>query len=535
VFSIEDLPHELSDSRNASFLTGILRGAERESLRVTTDGKISLSPHPETLGSALTHPQITTDFSEALLEFITPPCHTITDLLAQLDILQRYTASKLPADEQLWYHSMPCALGADRDIPVARYGNSNNGQMKTIYRIGLGHRYGRAMQTVAGLHYNFSMPNAFWAFLSRRDNSFLDIQEYKNQRYFGLIRNFRRHYWLLIYLFGASPALCKSFIGERHHNLLPLDDLQHTLHLPYATSLRMGDLGYQSGAQESLYVCYNTKKSYIESLCAAITQPHAAYEAIGVKSKEGYHQQLNTGLLQIENEFYSSIRPKRTTHHGETALAGLDNRGVEYIEVRCLDVDPFNPLGIGAEQIRFLDTFLIYCALKDSPPTDCNEATTILRNQKTAVTQGRKPGVSLEHPQKGEISLSAWGTELLNAMEPVAELMDGAHKNRAFSDSLKRQRKKLENPGLTPSAQLLDIMKEKKLDYAAFALQQSKDHQQQMLAQPLSENVQQRMESMALESEAEQVALESNSQLDFDEFLTRYYRQYRRCCGSFME
>ncbi|WP_045856889.1 glutamate--cysteine ligase [Teredinibacter purpureus] len=535
MLQIKDFPKELAEPDNAALLTGILRGAERESLRVTANGALSKTDHPSGLGSALTHPQITTDFSEALLEFITPPCHTIPDMLGQLDLLQRYTANQLPEGEMLWTHSMPCALGPDQEIPVARYGSTNNGRMKTVYRVGLGHRYGRSMQTVAGLHYNFSLPNAFWAFLSRRDNSMLDLQEYKNQRYFGLIRNFRRHYWLLIYLFGASPALCTSFVDKRMHDLQLLDNLSHTLHTPFATSLRMGDLGYQSSAQEDLYVCYNDQKRYIETLCAAITSPHADYEALGITDEQHNHLQLNTGLLQIENEFYSAIRPKRTAQSGETALAALDNRGVEYIEVRCLDIDPFSPVGITDEQIRFLDTFLLYCALQESPDTDSEEAQRILRNQKQVVVDGRNPSATLENGPDSTINLQQWGLELLNAMAPVAGLLDNAHGDQSYSNSLAQQTRKLKDPSLTPSARILSTLKDNKLEYAAYALQHSAQYDEYFKNAPLSPDIQERMENMALESEAEQRELERKSQIDFDDFLVQYYKQYRRCCGAFRE
>ncbi len=532
MFELEHLPRELFEAKNTPLLTGILRGAERESLRVCPDGRLSKTPHPAGLGAALTHPQITTDFSEALLEFITPPCHTISDMLGQLDLLQRYTATQLEDNEFLWSHSMPCGLGEDSQIPVAYYGDSNNGRMKTIYRVGLGHRYGRSMQTVAGLHYNFSLPNAFWAFLSRRENSICDLQEFKNQGYFGLIRNFRRHYWLLIYLFGASPAICKSFIGEREHSLQTLSE--YTMYLPEGTSMRMGDLGYQSNAQENLHVCYNNLKSYIESLCAAITTSHADYEAIGTRDEHGNYRQLNTGLLQIENEFYNAIRPKRPAHPGETALAALDNRGVEYIEVRCLDVNPFNPLGIDAEQVRFLDTFLLYCALLPSPDTNQQENAVVLGNQKTVVNSGRASDTTLVHPQLGSISLKAWGSQLLDGMKGVAELLDNAHSDGSYGEALEAQRRKLADPSRTPSAKILDILRSDKIEYARFALQQSQQHHQSLLDRPLPSDILDRFENMALESVAEQKSLETKSQQAFDTFLADYYKQYRRCCGHFM-
>ena len=252
-------------------------------------------------------------------------------------------------------------MEGDDNIPVARYGSSNVATMKKVYRNGLGHRYGRRMQIISGIHYNFSMPQEYWPIAQRSDGDSGDLQDYITQRYLGLIRNFRRHSWLLIYLFGASPAVCNSFLrGNPNHQLVAFDEGSKSMHLPYATALRMGDLGYQSNAQKDLAVCYNNLDSYIETLHEAITQPHPAYAAIGV-GEISHTRQLNTSLLQIENEFYSPIRPKRVANSGEIALGALRRGGIEYIEVRSVDVNPFLPLGIDAIQIRFLDAFLLYC------------------------------------------------------------------------------------------------------------------------------------------------------------------------------
>lgn len=295
---------------NAS-LNGILRGLEKESLRITPKGQLAQTGHPLGLGSALKHPHITTDYSEALLEFITEPLDNIPALLQQLDDIHRFTYQELAKDdERLWPASMPSQLPADAEIPVARYGSSNSGTMKTIYRVGLGHRYGRSMQTIAGVHYNFSLPDDFWRELQQQEGDSQDLQAFKTQRYFALIRNFRRYFWLLVYLFGAAPAVSNSFVDGRKHRLQAFGDDIQTQHLPFATSLRMGDLGYQSDAQQSLFVCYNNVNSYLRTLCGAITKSHPAYAAIGVKDDAGNYKQLNTSLLQIENEFYSSIDRK---------------------------------------------------------------------------------------------------------------------------------------------------------------------------------------------------------------------------------
>jgi len=527
MFLITDFPEELAERKNATLTNGILRGVERECLRVKQDGQFSLDPHPKALGSALTHPFITTDFSEALLEFITPPTHQIGDLFAHLDGIHRHVAAKL-GDELLWTTSMPCALPEnENDIPVAQYGHSHNGQMKSIYRVGLGNRYGRSMQTVAGLHYNFSLPNAFWAHFHSKENSLLSLEAFKDQRYFGLIRNFRRHFWLLILLFGASPAMCRSFVGSRQHNL-DTHPKSQALYRPYATSLRMGDLGYQSSAQESLFICYNHKHSYIKTLADAILEPHPLYQQQSLKDKNGEYTQLNQGLLQIENEFYSAIRPKRSAKPGETALTALHNRGVEYIEVRCLDINPYDPLGISEEQVAFLDTFLLYCALADSPEADDAEFSAILKNQKKIVNEGRKPGLSLEHPEHGQLSVHTWAKDLMSAMRPVAELLNSTYEDDRFTQALTAQEACIDDLSLTPSATLLSQLDAEHGGYSALTLALTRKNNERLMMSPLSADATARYDDIALESVAQQIAIESNTEGRFDSFLHNYYTQYER-------
>lgn len=524
------LIEKLGKRKNAALLNGILRGVEREALRVNGDGTLALSPHPLGLGSALTHPQITTDFSEALLEFITPPSHRIEELFEQLWLIQRFVATQL-GDELLWTSSMPCMLGDDNSIPVAQYGSSNNARMKTTYRIGLGHRYGRAMQTIAGVHYNFSLPDAFWAWLHTRESSLEDLQDYKDNKYFAMIRNFRRYFWLLIYLFGASPATCKSFVKGRAHDLESMAHDDHTLYKPWATSLRMGDLGYQSSAQENLYVCYNLKRTYINTLCRAITTPWPAYEHIGLKDSDGEYRQLNTGILQIENEFYSAIRPKRTAKPGETALMALCNRGVEYVEVRCLDIDPFNPAGINPEQLHFLDVFLLWCALSESPPCDECEATTSLKNQKRVVNEGRKPDLKLIDTSGEEVSLRSWAKSILNDMQAIALLLDNFQgATESFQQSLSAQIAKVEDSELTPSARFLRELRDNKQSYAAYTLALSKQHSTNLLEEKLAANTAERFRKISELSLQKQRQMEEKTQVSFDLYLEDYYRQYKTCC-----
>ncbi|MCK9469454.1 MAG: glutamate--cysteine ligase [Porticoccaceae bacterium] len=514
----------LAAPENRLLLTAIRRGLEKESLRVDASGHLAHTPHPKTLGSALTHPRITTDYSEALLELITPPLTSVAEVLDTLDDVHRYIYRNLDS-EMLWVHSMPCVIPDGEEVPVADYGSSNIGLMKKVYRLGLGHRYGRVMQTIAGIHYNWSVPEEFLSLLQTASGNGISFHDYKTQRYFDLIRNFRRHTWLLLYLFGASPAVCSTFVGDQPHQLVPVGDDHHSLHSPYATSLRMGDLGYQSSAQESLHVCYNNLESYIDTLRGALTQPYEPYEAIGLKDGEGNHRQLSTHLLQIENEFYSTIRPKRTTRPGETPIRALTERGVEYIEVRCIDLNPLTPVGIDAEQIHFLDVFLLYCLMAESPLTDGDEYRDILENQKRVVYRGRDPDLLLRR-NSTDSTVAAWGAELFAAMAPVARLLDDANGSDCHSAALASLEQRLYNPDLTPSAQILNAMKTRGISYFQLALDHARTLQEHFTNGELDPSTEDYYRQLAQKSLDDQAAIEASDTVDFDTFLTDYYSQY---------
>jgi len=521
-------------------LRDIGRGIEKETLRVTDGGRLAQTPHPRSVGSALTHPSITTDFSEALMEFITPVFTDIDACLASLDRIHRFTLQQLaaqPEPEYLWLSSMPCILPGNDGIPVAQYGSSNVARMKTAYRIGLGHRYGRLMQTIAGIHYNFSLPDDFWCALWRAEvgsGAVIDalhdvkcLQEFKTERYFGLIRNFRRYVWLLVYLFGASPALCKSFLDGRNHKLQEFD--AGSLYGPNATSLRMGDLGYQSSAQEHVVISYNNLDEYVASLLKGLTQSLPEYERIGVRvggaNDHEEYRQLSSNLLQIENEFYSTIRPKHTTKSGEAPITALCERGVEYIEVRCIDVNPYQPLGIDAEQIRFIDSFLLFCALTDSPPLCANEYRVTQANLSAVVNRGREPGLQLQQGDK-QISLQDWANELLANISRGASLFDAVHDTQDYSGGVAVQRAKIANPTLTPSAQVLADMREQKLSYVRFEDQLSKQHRDDFLAQPVPAETQAQMKEEVAQSLRDLATVEAKDTLTFEQYLARYYQQY---------
>ncbi|WP_347136827.1 glutamate--cysteine ligase [Parahaliea mediterranea] len=506
-------------------LRQIHRGIEKESLRITPEGRLAQTPHPRALGSALTHPSITTDYSEALLEFITPVDTSVEHTLQTLEDVHRYVYSQL-GDELLWSASMPCVVAGDNSIPVARYGSSNVARMKTIYRYGLGHRYGRAMQAIAGIHYNFSMPQAYWEQDWRAAGQPGALKDWITERYLGLIRNFHRYSWLLIYLYGASPAVCSSFLRDRDsHGLEAFDPEGRTLYQPYGTALRMGDLGYNSSAQRGLRVCYNSLDNYVDTLRSAIMQPHADYGRIPT-GLNGDYQQLNDSLLQIENEFYSTIRPKRVAYSGETPLHALRRGGIEYIEVRCIDVSPFTPVGIDAAQVRFLDAFLLYCLLGDSPPCDDDEQSRLQANLTAVVNRGREPGLCLRTAQ-GERPLKELARELLAGIDQVAALLDTAHEPGEHRETVAAQRRKIDDPDLTPSARLLREMRERDLPYFRLALDYSQQWARHFRAEPLPATTAARFARETEESLAAQRDIEASDTISFEQYLEQFYAQYQ--------
>ena len=506
-----------------SLLANIVRGIEKESLRVEPNGQLAKTPHPKALGSALTHPSITTDYSEALLEFITAPSASIDQVINELEEIHRYTYENID-DELLWVNSMPCQLGEDSSIPVGEYGSSNIGRMKTVYRLGLGHRYGRLMQTIAGIHYNFSVPDSLWMKLQADEGNQQSLQDYKTEGYFALIRNFRRYFWLLLYLFGAAPAVCKSFVRNREHDLQPVGHDSHSLYKPNATSLRMGNLGYQSDAQSSLIVCYNDIAQYTRTLKGALETPYKNYGHLGLKDSQGNYQQLTTNLLQIENEFYSPIRPKRTAVSGETPLEALHNKGVEYIEVRCVDLNPLAACGIDRETIRFLDTFLLFCLLKESPKTNNNEYQQITENQRRTVADGRNPELELVDGEQSR-KLVDWGEALVAEMQPVAELLDEANNSSDYQSTLATMGERLQNSSLTPAAILLNEMQEHNETYYRMAMRKAVEHREYFRGEALAPEVIEKYQRLAEQSQLEQQEIEASDSVSFDDFLTAYYHR----------
>lgn len=516
-FTCCDAVRQFSTSGQAQVLRGITRGYERECLRVDASGKLAQTPHPPALGSKLTHPWITTDYSEALLEFITPPSQDPEFPLRFLHDIHRFSAQQLQG-EYMWAGSMPCVLGVDRDIPLADYGSSNAARFKTVYREGLGWRYGRQMQTIAGAHYNWSLPGEFWLALKDCCPAEGKNPEFVSKRYFSLIRNFLRYGWLIPYLFGASPAICKSFLQGRKADLLEM--VPGTFYGPYATSLRMSDLGYQNRAQDNLHVSFNSLAEYTQALETAIRTPDPYYAQIGVRDGDHW-KQLNANLLQIENEFYAGIRPKRIGKLGERPAKALQKYGVEYVEVRLFDLNPFVDIGITPDQGTFADVLLLMCLFRESPPITSREQSENDENKRRVVNRGRQPDLHLLAHNR-EQPFRPLAHELFDDMQPFAEMLDAAYGDTRYAATMQTLRQRIDHPETTPSAQVLAATREHG-GFFKYAMQQTLQHHQQLLAQPLDEPACAKFVATAQASLLEQHKLEAADQGRFEDFVAAYY------------
>ena len=509
-----NLLYPFKDSLNRNLI-----GIEKEGLRVAEDGTIAQTPHPESFGSALTHPEITTDFSEALVEIVTKPTQGAHNVIQELTKIHHYVQHHLPENERFWPASMPCILRGKTNIPIAYYGESNIGKIKTVYRRGLSNRYGSVMQAIAGIHFNYSFSIEFW-------NSYRELiaplskvnsQKFMSHHYMGLTRNVLRYGWLVTYLFGASATVCKSFMQDYHeHNLEEFDD--NTLYLPYATSLRMGDIGYQNSQEykKGVKANYNSLRHYIYSLRAAMQTSCDDCETIGVK-KDGEYQQLNTNILQIANEYYSSVRPKPKNNGSDRPLGELLNEGVGYIELRSLDVNPMMKEGIDEEQVQFLEAFMLFCLLEDSPAISTSELSEIDVNANLVAHRGREPGLTLSHNGE-DLTLLNWGQSIMDSVMDCSMLLSDLHQQ-----SVKTVSKRINNPDLTPSAQMLNQMKDEEKGFFEYTDQYSRKNKKLFNDLPIPDEFFSGLDNQKILSVKRQLEIESGDILSFDDFLADYF------------
>ncbi|NND64787.1 MAG: glutamate--cysteine ligase [Gammaproteobacteria bacterium] len=499
-------------------------GLEKESLRVDSDGGLSKKSHPAVLGEPLTHPFIKTDYSEAMLELVTPPQPSSAAAVQCLSILHQHVSEHL-AGELLWPFSMPCVMTPEVQIPIAQYGESNDGQFQSIYRNGLGLRYGRRMQLIAGVHFNFSLGDHYWqqchTLLADKREQALSLSNYMNEQYFAMIRNVHRYAWVLNYLLGASPVICKSFLDRDYDWMKPAGP--NSVYAQHATTLRMSDLGYQNNQQDSLSISLDGLPAFCRSLKHAVSTSHPPYAKIGIVENGDQYRQLNDYLLQSEAEYYTPVRPKANVVSGVRSLLALQQQGVRYVELRVVDLQYQSPIGVDRLTCLFLELFLQFCHLHPSPVIDQAEHKSLQAERRKVALAGRDPDIKIQAKEPIKQALA----DILNACASLAEQISNTTGNVDYQQSVAMMQKRLEDSHQLPSQSLLDLLSDKQQSFIEFGLAVATNyrHYFEQLFAP-GADTKHWLESAVAQSRLDQQALsEASKDINFSEFLATHRQQ----------
>jgi glutamate--cysteine ligase len=457
--------------QSGEMLRAGLFGLEREALRVTPEGRLALTPHSAAFGDKLGNPRITVDFSESQLEMITPPEPSVERALASLAAIMRETEEVLAeSGERLWPFSMPPALPADEDIPVARFGNTPEGRRRELYRLGLASRYGRRMQMISGIHFSFSFDAALLGTLRRAEGG-ADSRAFSDAAYFRAARNFLRNRWLLVYLSGASPAADRSFdpaLGKHFEAVRAccrgccdfLSDYQQ-----FATSLRVSRFGYADTAFRRMPVSFNSRDEYVRDLRALLNTPSERFARLGL-GRDGRAVQLNDRVLQRDSEFYAAIRLKGRIRPGESHLEAIARDGVHYAEVRILDINPFAPEGVDENTLRFLQVLLLDALLTEDEPLQAAEWERLQENHQRVALSGRRPGLMLRTAD-GEVPMPLLAGQIIARLRPLAAMMDQGLNDPMFSFAVEDALQSLADPSRLPSARIQRAIERGGLNHSA--------------------------------------------------------------------
>ncbi|UWG96375.1 glutamate--cysteine ligase [Dehalobacter sp. DCM] len=487
-------------------------GLELESQRITASGQLALTPHPAQFGDKTINSRITTDFAESQVEMITPPYPSVREAYAALQAIWKEVDEGI-GDELLWPLSMPPRLPDEDRIPIARFADTAYGRDKETYRRGLALRYGKKMQMISGIHYNFSLshelldylygeygnPNTLSDSHACEDKNTVDQEkdrgrrEFVDQIYFALARNFLRSRWLLIYLFGASPYCDSSYLSVIKKELEVIKkncpccregipDLYQ-----YTTSLRVSRFGYSNTYQNRYSVFFNNLGEYTEKVREMLEQENPDYTRLGFR-ENNLPVQLNGNILQTESEFYSSIRVKQNVRKGETQLKALVERGVDYIEIRMLDLDPFEKVGISLSGLHFLQVFMMYCLFEHSDSITADELKQINANHHLTALYGRKNGLMLHRYDGKMISLREFGEKIFGKLAAIAGLMDKNTGNSLYRQSVRKEYAKLTDITRLPSSRIAREMMAHEESLLMFGLRQAAAHTEKYPDKNLDEN-----------------------------------------------
>ena len=519
---IDKFLENLSDYPFLHLLSNSKIGLEKEALRVDKYGTISYKMHPLHFGASLTNKFITTDYSEALIEVVTPPCNSHEEAINYLENIIGFVYRNLN-DEYLWPASMPCIIAGDKSIPIAYYGTSNAARMKTTYRRGLGNRYGRIMQVISGIHFNYSFSNEFWKSYKIFKKSNKSIKDFKSDQYFCIARNLLRNDWIILYLFGCSPAVCKSYLSGKETDMESFDE--YTYFEKYATSLRMGDIGYQNNVEEDMgvHIDYNSIENYSKSLERAISTSCKKYEKIGVYS-EGYYKQINSNTLQIENEYYSSVRPKPDPGIEKRPSKALIENGVDYIELRSIDNNIFLNNGIDICQMHFIELLIIYCLLCPDSKISNDEYFEIKDNLKKVAHNGRNNETCLKVGERN-LKINIAVKTLLDSLMEIAKIMDKIMGDKnIYEKCILEQKKKINDNKILPSNLMLNEMKNKGMTFYELCMENIWRQKKYFDEMKKDDDIIQILQEETRKSILKKNELENKSGESYEDYIKKYFK-----------
>ena len=400
-------------------------GIEWESLRARGDGELALTPHPELFGDKLKNPLVTTDFSESQIEIITPTFNTIDETFDTFSLIADLVNASLPYDEYLWFQSIPCILPYGDQIPIAQY--SGEGKSSQRYREDLAKKYGLKKQMISGIHFNFSFSDEFLKKIYELEESPLTFKEFKNNVYLKIARNYLRYCWLIIYLTGCSIGSHNTFSRDCIR-LMDAEDDYGSFYSTKGPSFRNSSCGYKN--LKELLPSYESVDAFVNDINSFI----------------------ENGDLSEAKELYTQIRLK--PKNPQDLLNSLKNDGIEYIEVRTLDVNPFYQCGLIRQDMKFLHLFLIYMFIKDETDyADWQREAKI--NEENTAEKAYVDSMRLLRDGK-EVTLKSWASEIINEMYGMCEVM-GVDEFNILNLMLNR----ISNPDLTYGKRLLLLIKEK--------------------------------------------------------------------------
>src|SRR5690625_846948 len=480
-FSKNQVRDFFKKTNTTHLLTAGQWGIERETHRMNSDGTIALTPQPDAFIDPKIQKYITVDFGENQLEFITKPYEELDSLFDELDCIHKYAYQHING-ELMWPFSMPPRLPEEEIIPLAEFPYLEDGLEKEVYRRGLAVRYGKKLQMISGIHYNYSLDDQLIDLLHQEFAPEQSRQSFVNQLYLKIGRNMLRYRWLLVYLYGAAPVIDSSYdsvIEDKINNnqsdwlaqFFDRDDF-----LKYVTSYRTSRFGYSTEVEDKYQVSYDTLEGYIADLRKILSTENENYRKIGTE-KDGKIIQLNTNELQIEAEFYAPVRFRQIQKDGETLLDALDKRGISYFELRIHDLNPFSKVGITKEQVQFTHLMILMSLFDECDGLSDEQQIFTNQNHQLVALFGRKPGLNLYLDNGEKIEMKAWANSIFEKITRLATFIDQDNGNTYYADLVAAERQKLDDPSAILSERIMAELDDDPDAFLKLGLRLAEDYQ----------------------------------------------------------